>query len=776
MKHLLDFSIRFPRLVIGVLIAICFAACLYIPKIQLQLDGRSLIPEGHVDLMQSDSAASLFNLQDVIVLGVESPQGEDIYTQKTLTQLAKLSHELAAIDGMVPNSVKSLATLPRLFIDNNSIDLEPLLSPDRTAELLPIEQIKKETSALGLNDDILIARDNQAAAIYANAEPDKNRYELLEEVRGICEESRADGNTVYFSGTALAQAVLGRSVMQDLILLIPIVILLLGTLLVFLFKHYIPALVALMEVGMSVILTMGCIGLSGQPIFITTLVLPIILLVIGLSDDVYALSHFFNQAKKDAGKKHIRETVWQTFGGVARPIELTAITTITGLLSLTVTNLLPLKIFGFFGALSIAISSVLTFTLVPALIVLINPGFSPTKNYNHKFLNIGLNKMLIFLNGISPRVLLSTIAVISLSAALLIFEKVKIDDSWISNLSQKSDLVRGDKALNELLAGTMTLELRIDSQSPDGLLNPEFFKVLGDIEKNIKAVAAVGAVHSVYTDVIRMNAALNDLHFLDYRNGLATKAKSIERQEIEQSLLLLSTLKNAPVNNRIDDQYQSTWMTVFIHSANYIIIDEILQAAINTLPDHTLVTPFGDGWISYLTVKLLVNGQIHSILLALFLDFILVAVLFQSIRFAFLIILPVAFSVLCVFAILAILGIPLGIANSMFAAIALGIGIDYTIHMVADYQKELDLCESSREAMKNVFLNTGPPIVISTIVVSLGFSLLLFSQIMPNVWLGFLISLSLIVCAITTLIFVPCFSRIAGFKARRIGGDIEYFF
>lgn len=758
MKRLLYFSIKYPRLIIGLLLVITLITCSYIPGIHLQLDGRSLIPKGHPDLTQSDQAADLFDLKDIIVLGIQAEKQNDIYTQQTLSKIAKLSQELQHIDGVIPNSVKSLATVPRFSIEDQVIDLIPLISQHRESSAFPVQQIKNETEKLGLNDGVLINPYHKAAAIYANVEPDKNRYDLLEQVRNICQEASEEGTVVHFSGTALAQAVLGQAVLEDLIILIPIVIALLAALLFLVYRHYIPPLVALLEVGLSVLLTMGFIGLSGQPIFITTLVLPIILLVIGLSDDVYALNHFFGTAVKNSGKAPISEVVKNSFEDVSKPIEFTAITTITGLLSLTFTNLLPLKIFGFFGALSIAISSILTFSLVPAVLILLKPKVRKEKKSN-LFLKRKLQQLLNRLYLIKPWQMLTCIVIVTILSGLSIAWKLKVDDSWIGNLSKRSELVQADKVLNELFAGTTTLDLMIDSKIPNGLEDQDLFEHLALIESNLSHIPSIGGIQSVYSDVVRINASLNDLHFSDHQIALNVGEAELQNRDIVQSLLLLSSLKYAPTNNRIDPKHQSTWLTVFISSANYRIIDEILHAVRTNLPKNMSVIPFGDGWISYITVKLLVQGQIQSITLALLMDFFLVWFLLKSMRLALLVIIPVAFSVLLVFALLALSGIALGIANSMFAAIALGIGIDYTIHLVADFQNKIKTGFGARDAMQSTFEKTGPPIIISAVVVAIGFSVLLFSQILPNASLGLLISISLLICAGTTIIFVPGFSR-----------------
>ena len=127
-------------------------------------------------------------------------------------------------------------------------------------------------------------------------EPGADRYRLLEETRSLIASESSGKDSIYLSGSALAQAVLGQATARDLARLIPAVIAVLGVMLFLSFRHPAPALLSLTEIGVSLIWMSGLMGLTGQPVFVTTLVLPVVLICVGVSDDVYALGHYFNEA------------------------------------------------------------------------------------------------------------------------------------------------------------------------------------------------------------------------------------------------------------------------------------------------------------------------------------------------------------------------------------------------------------------------------------------------------------------------------------------------
>src|SRR5678816_2296761 len=108
--QLLRFSVRHPRIVVTLAGGITVCALLFIPRIQLRLDGRSLIPSGLPQFAEGDRAASRFELRDLVLIGVSNEQS-GVYTPETLQRIARLSDGLSKIHGIVPGSVISLSTV-----------------------------------------------------------------------------------------------------------------------------------------------------------------------------------------------------------------------------------------------------------------------------------------------------------------------------------------------------------------------------------------------------------------------------------------------------------------------------------------------------------------------------------------------------------------------------------------------------------------------------------------------------------------------------------------
>ncbi|HXS00100.1 MAG TPA: MMPL family transporter [Pyrinomonadaceae bacterium] len=757
--RLLRFSVRHPRVVITVAGAVTLCALVFIPRIQLRLDGRSLIPVGLPQFAEGDEAASRFELRDLVLIGVGNEES-GIYTPETLKRIARLSDGLSRVNGIVPGSVVSISTVPRVALVNGKVDTDPLLRPTDQLTAESIQQLRREVVKRGYNTGTLISADGKGTAIIAKVEPGADRYRLLQETRSLIAGESSGKDSIYLSGSALAQAVLGEATARDLARLIPAVIAVLGVMLFLSFRHPVPALLSLMEIGVSLIWMSGMMGLTGQPVFVTTLVLPVILIAVGVSDDVYALGHYFNEAEH-AKDSTAEETIVAAFSSAARPVGMTAVSTVVGLLSMAAVSLNPLRVFGVFGSVAIVFSTLFTFSLLPAMLALLKPNIRWKGNTTVAVGGRPAASALRMLTGhASPR-RVAICALLVAVCAIIATTRLRVDDSWIRNLPSNSDIVRGDRFFNEKMAGTTALELMVDATRSGWFNSREGIAALGSLEWTLARLPHVGAVNCLFNDVVRTNASLIGLNYSAYRTALRSGRLPLTTDDVDRAFTALSPTR---LRERVDDDHRWTRVTVFIRDADYSRIDNVLRAAERETSVQGLgqkIIPFGDGWISYLTVRLLVEGQVSSIALALLTDLILISLLLRSVRMGLIAVLPVAFSLLLVLAALAVAGTPLGIANSMFAGIALGIGLDFAIHLTTAYRERLRQGMPAGEALRKTLELTGPAICVSAASITAGFSVLMLSELSPNVQLGVMICMCLLTCAVTTLLLIPSLLRLS---------------
>ena len=172
--RLLRFSVKHPRLVVTIAGVITVWALVFIPRIQLRLDGRSLIPSNLPQFAEGDQAASRFELRDLVLIGVGN-EASGVYTAETLQRIARLSDGLSRVNGIVPGSVVSLSTVPRVSLVDGKVDTSPLYRPEDRFDNDSIQNLRREVVKRGYNTGLLISSDGKGAAIIAKVEPGADR-------------------------------------------------------------------------------------------------------------------------------------------------------------------------------------------------------------------------------------------------------------------------------------------------------------------------------------------------------------------------------------------------------------------------------------------------------------------------------------------------------------------------------------------------------------------------------------------------------------------------
>ncbi|HIE26849.1 TPA: hypothetical protein EYP66_06145, partial [Candidatus Poribacteria bacterium] len=151
----------------------------------------------------------------------------------------------------------------------------------------------------------------------------------------------------------------------------------------------------------------------------------------------------------------------------------------------------------------------------------------------------------------------------------------------------------------------------------------------------------------------------------------------------------------------------------------------------------------------------LMRSQISSLLIALLLVFLLLWAQFKSIVGGLISVAPIALTILVNFGVMSYLGIPLDTATMMIASIAIGIGIDYTIHFTSRFKGEFAKQANQRAALEKTLETTGVAIVINALSVMMGFLVLMMSSLVPLQRFGWLTALTMFTSALGAITVLP---------------------
>lgn len=746
-----------PRTALALLVATVLAMAPGLLRLELRTDGRSLVPPDDPAIALDREARRTFGLRDPLLVVLETRHPDGIFNPGTLGRLERLTRDLAALPGVGPENVQSLASERSLRFYPNSHEFRPFLDPPpATPERLA--EVRSEVEAIDVFHGTLVSFDRKAAAVLVGVPSvdagEVDRTALYHRAGAIARRHETAGDRVSVVGAPAAEALLGEHVLADLVFLVPLALAMIALILWIACGRAWGVVIGLAKIGAALVFTLGLVGWSGQPVYLMTAVIPVLLITIGLSDEVHLLWRYRHRPPDEPPAAALRRSLEE----LARPITLTSLTTAFGFLSFLTSSIQPVWSFGLFTGIGVLFCLLWAMTATPALIAL-RPGAIPAS-----VSSLGtsrLTRLALALGG-RPRIALPVLALATAALALGI-PRLTVQDGWIDNFAPGSSLREDSERVDRLFAGTHVLLAVLTFDPPAGeipsipaasgpLLAGSAVEAVGRFEKALRARPEVGGVvglHSQLTTTAYLWAGRDETRreILDNPSWIYLHARRIG-----------NVRGQARRRELVDDGFRRTVVTILLKGANYretaALVEAIREIERRELaPAHARVDLAGDVAVSQAMIPAIVRSQTGSLLLALAGNLLIVTLLFRSLRYGLACVAPTAVAVAWTFGLMGWLGIPLGVATSLFCAVTLGIGDDYSIHFLERFRA----AEAAGIAWRGpspgqwAAAKAGPAILIDTLAIALGFGLLGFSQVPTNRWLGLLVAIALTNACLLTL-------------------------
>lgn len=226
---------------------------------------------------------------------------------------------------------------------------------------------------------------------------------------------------------------------------------------------------------------------------------------------------------------------------------------------------------------------------------------------------------------------------------------------------------------------------------------------------------------------------------------------------ISQYLLLYSGSLDAFIDDPLEPS--ESRMIVQIKSPMNADIDsvdtKIMRYVKHRFPAGYEVKTTGSGKMAASVNSLVISSQTNSIISSLLIVFAIIAISFRSWIAGLYGIITLIFSLLINFGVMGFFGIKLDMGTSMVASVAIGIGIDYTIHFLSRYKLESKNSSDPKVITQNTLLSAGKAILFNAFSVAAGFAVLMQSNFIPIENLGLLIALTMVTSSLGALTLLP---------------------
>ncbi|SJZ33631.1 efflux RND transporter permease subunit [Selenihalanaerobacter shriftii] len=235
------------------------------------------------------------------------------------------------------------------------------------------------------------------------------------------------------------------------------------------------------------------------------------------------------------------------------------------------------------------------------------------------------------------------------------------------------------------------------------------------------------------------------------------KTKKGLKNLVSQYLLLYSGSLDDYINDQLEPS-KARMMLQLKTGSNIVakkIQKDINQYVETNFPEGYKTSVAGHVNMSLAVNNLIVSSQILSIIVSLVIVFLIVTISYRSFVAGIFGIIPLAFSLLINFGIMGFAGIKLDVGTSMVASIAIGIGVDYTVHFLSAYSYERKRSNDLTVVTHNTLTTAGKAIIFNAISVAAGFAVLLFSNFIPLVNLGLLVSVTMVTSSLASMTVLP---------------------
>ncbi len=615
----------------------------------------------------------------------------------------------------------------------------------------------------------LLSKDLSTAALILTFSPGSNPEsdytqniikELLEKYQN---NSEISGKLrIAYAGQPRQINKAGGLISEDMENIFPLSVLLIVVILLFSFRSFLTVIVPLAVVLSGIIWTAGIVGLIGGELNMVTMVCAPIILCVGSAYVIKFLNQYqtesiqIREAKKPGdAETTIPEIVMATVSSVTVPVTVTAITTVAGFIALMVSPIPAVQELGLYSSIGIVSINLFALTLAPALLHYIHlPELAVSENQSG-FLNSFFRIIVEWLRQHSKRLILIWLIVAAVAAFGMLGLSI---NSSTKTFPEESRIVQDLHFIENELAGTDSLRLLFKAK-PDSLsqqdsnLNPlKTANTILGLEKfqewlfQKKGATEIGKIEGLRIDKIHSPVDVLD----HYRLGL----DKLTDDEVDK-FYAKSGEKGPKFLSDAEDILQVTLRMTSSGSTSFLALrDLLIQKVPEFLPD-LLFSYTGGSVLASESANNIAQGQINSVILALVIVFVMLSLLFLSWKMGVIALFPNIITILVFFGLLGWLDIPIGVTISVIAAIALGIGVDDTIHFLSHYNEYANKLRNKRKASVKTIPVVGRAMLFSTISLSAGFILFSQSEMESVILFGSFTALTLLVCLAIDMTFLP---------------------
>ncbi|MFA5851733.1 MAG: MMPL family transporter [Spirochaetales bacterium] len=511
---------KHPRWIVAAIAVLTIFFALQIPRAQLDNNNFRFVPEKDPERLTMKHIDDRFGSQIVILVGLERKHGT-IFDADFLKKVRSFSAEVGKI-GIV-ESATSIVSTDYITGVGDSIIVEPLVADTFSGTGEEIAVLKDRLTSWELYSRALVSDDFSSTQILVNlAIPpeDAGKPEVVavhKSIKRLAEQAGFDDTNIYITGMPVFSSVVNDATRNDLIFLVPLVVLVVVLVLLLSFRRLSGIVLPLLTVLISAIWAVGAMPLFGIKLSIISTVLPVILVAVGSAYGIHVVSHYFDEiaGKSNLSEAEHRALVFAVLHRIGQPVLLAALTTFAGFASFCFTKVIPIFEFGIFSSFGVLVAFVVAVTLIPALILIRGPvkkvprfKTSEIEPGQEDPLSAAIADGLGHLVARKRTTLFVACSIIFIS--LFGVSRLVIDNVLVEYFKPNTDVVKSDSFIRAKFGGSKSVSVVVSTEIPGEVLRPDVLAAMDGLATYLKEKVPEVGKTTGFTDIIkRINQVFN---------------------------------------------------------------------------------------------------------------------------------------------------------------------------------------------------------------------------------------------------------------------------
>jgi uncharacterized protein len=689
----------------------------------------------------------------VIFIGIDDP---NLFTLETFNDWYDLTETIQAIPG-----VQTAVSITRLYyLDKNEekqeFDLLPVFT-QKPATQQELDSLVQVIFSLPFYEGLLYNSDNNFTMMAITLDKEvlntRERVELIYSIKDAGDHFAVSHNVqVHYSGLPYIRTITAKMIENELLMFVVLSLVVASLILLVFFKNWKIVAATMLIVIINVVWVMGLIQILGYRITILTGILPPLLIVIVVENCIFLLNKYQAEIRKHGNKIRALTRVVMLIGNANL---LTNTTTAAGFAAFIVTGNQSLIEFGIVASVNIMVAYFLTLFLIPIFFSLLAP---PAKSHT-SHLEDGVVSKIIghivyivqhYRNPIYIATFLFTIV------GFYGISQLKTTGNIVDDIPQNHPLYRDLMFFEQNISGVMPLEIAIDTRRQRGVMQMHNIQKINQLQEVLAEYPELSRPMSI-AEVAKFSRQA----FYAGNQDMYGLPSNQERGFIMRYVPEMQSERRTFLNSFVDTTFRETRVSVQMANIGTSDIQRIkdhLTPRIDSIfpPDQYDVNITGTSVVFLKGTDYLVRNLLTSLILALVVISILMALLFTSARMIFISMAPNLIPQIMTAAMMGLLAISVKPSTILIFSIALGISVDNAIHFLSRYRLQLRLNDwAIKVSVINALRETGFSMIYSSVVLFFGFIIFTLSSFGGTEAMGYLIAFTLLVALLSNLFVLP---------------------